>query len=60
MREGGGGLPALWGPRLDFLWSPSQNGFGVPLHQIPGVDGRGERHSLAGSVQGPPLAAAAA
>lgn len=43
-------------PRLDVLWSPSQNGFGVPSHQQPGAGGGGERHSLAGSCQGPSLA----
>lgn len=54
---GVGGCQPCGGLGWIFLWSPSQNGFGVPPHQRPGVDGRGERHSPAGSFQGPSLAA---
>ena len=54
------GLPALWGPRLDFSLEPFPEWLWGPPHQRPGVDGRGERHSLARSFQGPPLAATVA
>lgn len=55
-----GGLPALWGPRLDLPLEPFPEWLWGPLHQRPSVDGRGERHSPAGSFQGPSLAAAVA